>query len=167
VRFGREIIEVATFRGSGNGADDDDHVIHESGRILSDNAWGSIEEDARRRDFTINALYYNIADYSIWDFVGGVADVRDRTLRMIGDPEQRYREDPVRMLRAARLAEKLDLRIHPDTAERDPSADATLGLAEALDESRLFPRLFEGLPVRLLAKTSDERGGFTCSRWTN
>jgi len=135
VRFGREIIEVATFRGSGNGADDDDHVIHESGRILSDNAWGSIEEDARRRDFTINALYYNIADYSIWDFVGGVADVRDRTLRMIGDPEQRYREDPVRMLRAARLAAKLDLRIHPDTAAPIPE------LANLLDDvppARLF-----------------------------
>lgn len=135
VRFGREIIEVATFRGSGNGEDDDDHVIHESGRILADNAWGSIEEDALRRDFTINALYYNIADYSIWDFVGGVADVREHTLRMIGDPEQRYREDPVRMLRAARLAAKLDLRIHPDTAAPVPA------LADLLDDvppARLF-----------------------------
>jgi len=134
VRFGREIIEVATFRGTGNG-DDDDHVIHESGRILADNAWGSIEEDARRRDFTINALYYNIADYSIWDFVGGVSDVRDRRLRMIGDPEQRYREDPVRMLRAARLAAKLDLRIHPGTAAPIPE------LADLLDDvppARLF-----------------------------
>ncbi len=135
VRFGRELIEVATFRGTGNGGDDDNHVIHESGRILSDNAWGSIEEDALRRDFTINALYYNIADYSIWDFVGGVADVRERTLRMIGDPEKRYREDPVRMLRAARLAAKLDLHIHPDTAA--PISQ----LADLLDDvppARLF-----------------------------
>ena len=135
VRFGREIIEVATFRGTGNGDDEDGHVLHESGRILTDNAWGSIEEDALRRDFTINALYYNIADYSIWDFAGGMEDIQHRCLRMIGDPEQRYREDPVRMLRAARLAAKLDLDIHPATAAPIPD------LAVLLDDvppARLF-----------------------------
>ena len=135
VRFGREIIEVATFRGSGEGDDDENHVIHESGRILSDNAWGSIEEDALRRDFTINALYYNIADYSILDFAGGVEDVKQRSLRMLGDPEQRYREDPVRMLRAARLAAKLDLTIHADTAAPIPML---AGLLDDVPPARLF-----------------------------
>jgi poly(A) polymerase len=136
VRFGREIIEVATFRGTGegNGADDG-HVLHESGRILADNAFGTIEEDALRRDFTINALYYNIADYSVWDFAEGVEDVRNRCLRLIGDPERRYREDPVRMLRAARLAAKLDLTIHPDSAAPIP---AMARLIEAVPPARLF-----------------------------
>jgi len=136
VRFGREIIEVATFRGAGDGeSTDGEHVIHESGRILKDNAWGSIEEDARRRDFTVNALYYNVSDFSIWDFAGGVADISEGWLRLIGDPEQRYREDPVRMLRAARLSAKLGLRIHPD------SASPIASLAELIDgvpSARLF-----------------------------
>ncbi len=120
VRFGREIIEVATFRGAGQEEGDNRQVVDESGRILSDNVWGSIEEDARRRDFTINALYYNIADYSIWDFTQGVQDIYDRCMRVIGDPVSRYREDPVRMLRAARLSAKLNLAIHHDSAEPIP-----------------------------------------------
>jgi len=136
VRFGREIIEVATFRGTGNGDQQDgEHVIHESGRILKDNAWGSIEEDAIRRDFTVNALYYNIADFSIWDFAGGVDDIEHGWLRLIGDPETRYREDPVRMLRAARLAAKLGLELHPEAAAPVPR------LADLLDSvppARLF-----------------------------
>ncbi|HQR78426.1 MAG TPA: polynucleotide adenylyltransferase PcnB, partial [Burkholderiaceae bacterium] len=114
VRFGPEVIEVATFRAAHTEVDEDhsvDEVGHrvqdEHGRILRDNLYGSIEEDVWRRDFTANALYYNIEDYSIWDYVGGVADARDRVLRLIGDPETRYREDPVRMLRAARFAAKL------------------------------------------------------------
>jgi poly(A) polymerase len=144
VRFGREIIEVATFRGAGGGDDDDgEHVIHESGRILKDNVWGSIEEDARRRDFTVNALYYNIADYSILDFAGGVDDIQHGCLRLIGDPETRYREDPVRMLRAARLAAKLDLDIHPTTAAPIP---VLAELLDAVPPARLFDeflKLFE------------------------
>ncbi len=135
VRFGREIIEVATFRGAGQEDGDSRQVVDESGRILSDNVWGSIEEDARRRDFTINALYYNIADYSIWDFTQGVQDIHDRCMRVIGDPVSRYREDPVRMLRAARLAAKLDLGIHGD------SAKPISGLAQLLEDvppARLF-----------------------------
>ena len=83
------------------------------GRILRDNIYGTIEEDVWRRDFTANALYYNIEDFSIWDFVGGVDDVRARRLKLIGDPETRYREDPVRMLRAVRFAAKLDFSIEP------------------------------------------------------
>ena len=116
VRFGREIIEVATFRAAANHVDDD--VAHDrEGRILRDNVYGTIDEDVWRRDFTCNALYYNIADFTIWDYVGGVADVERRQLVLIGDPEQRLREDPVRMLRAARFAAKLDFSIDPAVVE--------------------------------------------------
>ncbi|HET6631586.1 MAG TPA: polynucleotide adenylyltransferase PcnB [Rhodanobacteraceae bacterium] len=137
VVFGREIIEVATFRGTGAGADDDGavdrHIV--DGRILRDNVWGSIEEDALRRDFRVNALYYDISDFSVRDYAGGVEDLHDRVLRLIGDPEQRYREDPVRMLRAARLAAKLDFRIADETAA--PFAHLGPLLAEAAP-ARLF-----------------------------
>ncbi|MDE1898255.1 MAG: polynucleotide adenylyltransferase PcnB [Xanthomonadaceae bacterium] len=131
VVFGSEIIEVATFRG--HGADGDREIV--DGRITRDNIWGSLEEDALRRDFTVNALYYNIADFSVRDDVGGMQDLQDRVLRLIGDPEQRYREDPVRMLRAVRLAAKLDFDI--DAAAVAPFA--TLGplLGEA-PSARLF-----------------------------
>lgn len=116
VHFGREIIEVATFRGRGadTEADAASRLI-EDGRIIRDNVYGTIEEDAWRRDFTVNALYYNFADLSVVDYVGGVNDLNAGKLHLIGDPEVRYREDPVRMLRAARFAAKLGLRIHPDT----------------------------------------------------
>ena len=125
IRFGREIVEVATFRAAAGSqqqegeepVEDKARSVHgSSGRILRDNAYGSIEEDIWRRDFTANALYYNIADFSIWDFTSGVADVQDRVLRLIGDPETRYREDPVRMLRAIRFAAKLEFEIAPETA---------------------------------------------------
>ena len=122
MRFGPEIIEVATFRAAHTEIDQDNsvdevghRVLDAHGRILRDNLYGTIEEDVWRRDFTANALYYNIEDYSIWDFVGGVPDASARVLRMIGDPETRYREDPVRMLRAARFAAKLGFTLHPDT----------------------------------------------------
>ncbi len=123
VRFGQEIIEVATFRAAHTLADDDNSVDEDSrrvldnhGRILRDNLYGSIDEDVWRRDFTANALYYNIHDFSIWDYIGGVADANARVLRLIGDPETRYREDPVRMLRAIRFAAKLDFSIEADSA---------------------------------------------------
>lgn len=135
VRFGREIIEVATFRAPASHADDDHSVAEESGRVLRDNVWGSFEDDVWRRDFTANALYYDISDFSIKDYVGGVDDIRNRKLRLIGDPEQRYREDPVRMLRAARFAAKLGFDLEESTAE--PIA----GLAHLLDNipaARLF-----------------------------
>jgi poly(A) polymerase len=112
VRFGGEIIEVTTFRGS-EGAGD--RQVEEGGRILRDNVFGSIEEDALRRDFCVNALYYNIADFSVLDFVGGLDDLEHRELNMIGDVETRYREDPVRMLRAARLKAKLNFQLGADT----------------------------------------------------
>ncbi|HEX7080149.1 MAG TPA: polynucleotide adenylyltransferase PcnB [Gammaproteobacteria bacterium] len=119
VRFGRDIVEVATFRAAGNGADDD-RSHSDTGRILRDNVYGTIDEDIWRRDFTVNALYYNIADFTVWDYTTGMEDIKSRTLRLIGDPETRYREDPVRMLRAVRLAAKLGFTIAPETAEPIP-----------------------------------------------
>jgi len=106
VHFGREIIEVSTFRASHNDAvDGEGH--EEDGRIIRDNVYGTLDEDVWRRDFTVNALYYNIEDYSIVDYVGGLEDIQNKQLRLIGIPEDRYREDPVRMLRAVRFAIKL------------------------------------------------------------
>lgn len=133
VVFGREIVEVATFRGVSDDGSGDRHLI--DGRLVRDNVYGSIEEDAIRRDFTINALYYDISDFSVRDYVGGVADLERRLLRLIGDPEVRYREDPVRMLRAARLAAKLDFRI--EAATTAPFAACGTLLADA-PPARLF-----------------------------
>jgi poly(A) polymerase len=107
VRMGRDIIEVATFRALPSG----------EGSAQDNNVFGSQEEDARRRDFTVNALYYDIRDFSVVDYVGGADDLKQGILRMIGDPATRYREDPVRMLRAIRFAAKLGFRIEPATAE--------------------------------------------------
>jgi poly(A) polymerase len=119
VHFGEEIIEVATFRGLAGEEEHSERVL-ENGRILRDNVYGTIEEDAFRRDFTVNALYYNIGDFSVVDYVGGMDDHKACMLRLIGDPEKRYREDPVRMLRAVRFAVKLGFNIHPDCAEPIP-----------------------------------------------
>ncbi|HAS52229.1 MAG TPA: polynucleotide adenylyltransferase PcnB [Gammaproteobacteria bacterium] len=116
VRFGQEIVEVATFRACSDVDNEDDGIERAAdGRILSDNVYGSIEEDAWRRDFTINALYYDIANFAVLDYVGGIADLEAGLIRLIGDPAQRYHEDPVRMLRAVRFAAKLGLRIDPAT----------------------------------------------------
>src|SRR5690606_12934864 len=120
VVFGREIIEVATFRANvddGSG----DRELHEGGRLLRDNVYGSIEEDAVRRDFTANALYYAVEDFSVRDYTGGFEDVQNRLMRLIGDPEARYREDPVRMLRAIRLSAKLQFDIEQATAAPIPA----------------------------------------------
>ena len=118
ILFGRDVVEVATFRGQSDAEDaaNGDRLNTASGMILRDNVYGDVEEDVWRRDFTMNALYYNIADFSLIDYVGGMQDLRRGIIRLIGKPEQRYREDPVRMLRALRFASKLELRIHPDTA---------------------------------------------------
>lgn len=113
VHFGREVIEVATFRGAGE-EQNDNQVLNKEGRLLRDNVYGTIEEDVWRRDFTVNALYYNIKDFSVVDYVGGMADHKASILRLIGDPETRFREDPVRMLRAVRFAVKLGFTLHPD-----------------------------------------------------
>jgi poly(A) polymerase len=157
VRFGRDIVEVATFRAGGGGnSGEDDQLQSDSGRILRDNVYGSIDDDIWRRDFTVNALYYNIADYSVWDYTGGIADLRSRTLRTIDDPWTRYREDPVRMLRAARFAAKLDFDLALETAApiRDlgillldvPAArlfDETLKLFQTGHAAKSFDRLVE------------------------
>jgi poly(A) polymerase len=109
VRFGREVIEVATFRAAADGNGKHADTAHDHhGRILRDNVYGSIEEDVWRRDFTCNALYYNIADFSIWDYVGGLEDIKKHRLVLIGDARKRLREDPVRMLRAVRFGFDID-----------------------------------------------------------
>ena len=131
VVFGQEVIETSTFRAaSPTGQPTDEH-----GRILRDNEFGTHEEDAARRDFTINALYYDPLKEEVIDFHHGVADLKNRVVRMIGDPETRYREDPVRMLRALRFKAKLGARIDPATAEPITRLAA---LIEHVPASRLF-----------------------------
>ncbi len=115
IRYGREIVEVATFRASQE-TEHRDHVKSEQGLILRDNVYGTIPEDAFRRDFSVNALYYNIADFSVVDYCEGMADLQHKILRLIGDPVKRYHEDPVRLLRAIRLAGKLGFTIDHQTA---------------------------------------------------
>ncbi len=112
-----------------------DRVLDTHGRILRDNVYGTIDEDIWRRDFTANALYYNIADFSVWDYCGGAEDVMARRLRLIGDPETRYREDPVRMLRAARFEAKLDFKL--DAASLAPVAELR-HLMAGVPAARLF-----------------------------
>ncbi len=138
VIFGPEIIEVATFRAGGDDGSGDRAMV--DGRIVRDNVYGSVEEDAERRDFTANALYYTIEDFSVRDFVGGFADVEQRLLRLIGDPEERFREDPVRMLRAVRLATKLDFEIEANTAAPIPRL---AGLLADASPARLFDELLK------------------------
>jgi poly(A) polymerase len=183
VFFGRDIIEVATFRAAsapsqgeeplpdadpedGEAAELDDpqletesagapvvaspepyanadadayvtaeRMFDETGRILRDNVYGTIDADVWRRDFTANSLYYNISDFSVWDYCGGYEDIAARKLKLIGDPETRFREDPVRMLRAARFEAKLGFTIDPATAEPiEPLSDLLGGVPPA----RLF-----------------------------
>jgi poly(A) polymerase len=134
VFFGREIIEVATFRGSEASAPEE-QIVHEDGRLLRDNVFGTLEEDVWRRDFTVNALYYNIRDFSVVDFTGGMQDHADSTLRLIGNPDVRYREDPVRMLRAVRFASKLGFNIHPETEK--PIFELN-GLLKSIPPARLY-----------------------------
>ncbi len=132
-----EIIEVSTFRALLDNAGD--HVA-ESGRILRDNVWGSQGEDAARRDFTINAMYYDPSTETVLDYHGGMADMQKKTLRMIGDPAKRYREDPVRMLRAIRFAAKTEFTL--DTATRAPIAK--LGkLLQDVPSARLFDEILK------------------------
>ena len=143
VRFGREIIEVATFR-SGHESSNSGAGISQDGQILRDNVYGTLEEDVWRRDFTINALYYDIRDFSVIDYVGGMTDLRQGIIKLIGEPTVRYREDPVRMLRAIRFAAKLDFIITKPTMSLVPI------LAHLLNEispARLFDesmKLFHG-----------------------
>lgn len=144
ILYGRDVIEVATFRGPHEGKSPSHADQNKDGRIIRDNVFGSLEEDALRRDFSINALYYNIRDDAIIDFTGGMDDMQQRILRMIGDVEVRYREDPVRMLRAVRFAAKLDFHMEQQTHE----LIFQLGhLLEDIPVARLFDetiKLFQG-----------------------
>jgi poly(A) polymerase len=149
---GAETIEITTFRaGNPQGEEEDEErVTAEDGLILRDNVFGSQEDDAARRDFTVNALYYDPEREEVWDWHGGVADARRRVLRMIGDPAPRYEEDPVRMLRAARFAAKLDF--HIDPAARAPIAQLAPLLAR-IPAARLFDEM-----MKLLLSGHAERG---------
>lgn len=142
VVYGREIIEVATFRAAHNTGEGGE--IGAAGRIVRDNVFGTIEEDAYRRDFSVNALYYNIADGSIVDYVGGLTDLDKGVFKLIGEPKTRCEEDPVRVLRAVRLAAKLKFDIDPSTLE---AMRATSSELSATPPPRLFEevlKLFQG-----------------------
>ncbi len=167
IRFGREIIEVATFRG--HSEDSPRSELNTEGRIVRDNTFGEIEEDAIRRDFTANALYYDINDFSILDYANGLADIESRTLRMIGDATTRYQEDPVRMLRAVRFAAKLDFEIEENAAKAIfdcapllggvPAArlfDETVKLFHSGNASRVFELLRHFQLLQFLVPALDE-----------
>ncbi len=153
VMQGPETLEVSTFRA----AHDEDTLKDEHGRVLRDNVWGSIEEDAARRDFTMNALYYDPTEEVVLDFHHGVDDIQRKTLRMIGDPRARYREDPVRMLRAVRLSAKLDLRLDPKV--QAPICDMA-DLIDNVPAARLFDEmlklLFSGHAVACVKRLREE-----------
>ncbi len=136
ILYHRDIIEVATFRG--HEPVSEDQQTDDRGMLIRDNTFGTLEEDAWRRDFTINSLYYNIEDASIVDFTGGVRDVHDKLLRMIGDPVVRYQEDPVRMLRAIRFSAKLHFTISKETAAPLHQLSA---LINSISGSRLFDEM--------------------------
>ncbi len=136
VMIGGDTVEVSTFRA----ADPDTAEKDEHGRVLRDNVFGTQEEDARRRDFTVNALYFDPAIEEVVDFHGGLADLKRRLLRVIGDPVTRYREDPVRMLRAVRLAAKLGLTL--ESATRAPIRELA-PLMERVPPARLFDEMLK------------------------
>ncbi|HEY7886067.1 MAG TPA: polynucleotide adenylyltransferase PcnB [Cellvibrionaceae bacterium] len=134
VRFGREVIEVTTFRGH-HEAERSEH-----GMVLRDNVYGTLQSDAIRRDFTVNALYYSLQGFAIHDYTGGINDLQKRTLRMIGDPVERYTEDPVRMLRAVRFAAKLGFSIEPATQK---PIGQLAGLLGNIPPARLFEEVLK------------------------
>jgi poly(A) polymerase len=138
VLWGNETIEVSTFRG--HHLADGDAKTNDSGRIIRDNVFGSLEDDAVRRDFTANALYYNAKTEEVLDFHNGVADLKNNLLRMIGDPTTRYKEDPVRMLRAVRLSAKLGLKIEKST---EAPIHKLADLLQDVPPSRLFDEMLK------------------------
>jgi len=158
VRFGREIIEVATYRGQGDEDDDEDtageggeekslqnnldeeHSVADYGMILRDNVYGDQPEDALRRDFSINALYYDPDSETVIDYTGGVEDLKARIIRVIGDPQRRFREDPVRMLRAIRFAAKLGFVLEPESPTLIPKLSHLLAY---VSPARLFDEVLK------------------------
>ncbi len=159
--FHREIIEVATFRGSESAELEVHHQINEKGMLVRDNVYGTLEEDAWRRDFTINSLYYHINDASIVDFTGGFADINERILRIIGDPATRYQEDPVRMLRAIRFCAKLHFELATETAE---PLERLSYLIKQVSNSRLFDevtKLYQCGEAETIQRLLNKYGLFT------
>ncbi|HLB30972.1 MAG TPA: polynucleotide adenylyltransferase PcnB [Gammaproteobacteria bacterium] len=140
VRYGDEIIEVSTFRAAHHVADSEGegHIV--DGRIVRDNVYGTLDDDVWRRDLTVNALYYNIEDFSVIDYVGGLQDIKAGQIRLIGEPRTRYIEDPVRLLRVVRFAVKLGFRIEPGT--EDPIEDLS-GMLEKIPPARLFEEVLK------------------------
>lgn len=137
VRMGREVIEVTTFRGH---HEESSSARSEDGMLLRDNVYGTLETDAMRRDFTVNALYYTLKDFSVIDYCNGMEDLKQRTLRIIGDPATRYKEDPVRILRALRFAAKLGFSLEPKTAK--PIRELS-GLLLNVSDARLFEEVLK------------------------
>lgn len=151
VVFGREIIEVATFRGHHENSEQQTSTTDKKkpeqlgkqdkqGQILRDNVFGSIEEDAERRDFTVNAMYYRVTDFTVTDFADGISSIKNKRLEIIGDPDTRYREDPVRMLRAARFAVKLNMTISDESAD---SIKRLNSLLSNIPPARLFEEVLK------------------------
>ena len=140
VLCGSETVEVSTFRGPNAVGEGEDPGVDEHGRILRDNVFGNQEQDATRRDFTVNSLFYDPATQEIWDYHDGVADLRKGRMRIIGDPEKRYREDPIRMLRAVRFAASRGLEIEAKT--RAPITRLA-GLLANVPPSRLLDEMLK------------------------
>lgn len=163
-----EVIEVSTFRAYLNAAEAEQvkgnektskaelsgksHVVDASGRVLRDNVWGPQDEDAARRDFTVNALYYDPRSQIVVDYHGGIADAKKRLLRMIGEPTARYREDPVRVIRALRFAAKLGFAIEPRTLK---PLRSSAKLLDAVPVSRLFDEMVKLLQTGHAVKSVD------------
>ena len=138
VRYGREIIEVTTFRGHHDNADENSKhqsSANDHGMLLRDNVFGTVEEDAKRRDFTVNAFYYSCQNFAVYDFEQGMADINKKKIRLIGDPDTRYQEDPVRMLRAVRFCAKLGFTLAKSTAS---AISDNAALLEKIPNARLF-----------------------------
>lgn len=138
--FGKEIIEVATFRTHHENASDEQQGHSHEGMIIRDNVFGAIEDDAVRRDFTINALYYNIADFSVVDYLDSMNDIKNKMLRIIGKPEQRFLEDPIRLLRAIRFMGKLNLQVHTETEQ---ALLQHYRLLEQVSSARIFQEILK------------------------
>lgn len=140
IHFGRHIIEVATFRGPHVKHDKNDSHAHKDGRLLRDNVYGTLEEDAWRRDFTVNALYLDAQNKTVIDYVGGIEDHQSRTLRLMGDPVTRYKEDPVRLLRAVRFKAKLNFQLE---AKTEAPMLATAPLLKDIPAARLYDEIIK------------------------
>ena len=147
VHYRDEIIEVSTFRAPHHSSSGEGHVV--DGRIIRDNVYGNINDDVWRRDFTVNALFYNIHDESVVDYVNGMRDIRACRIRLIGDPRERFIEDPVRLLRAVRFATKLGFRISSDTEKYIAELASSLnGIAPARLFEEILKMFFNGYALQ-------------------